>query len=58
VVAGALVTALAFLLPIPGRETIFYTPYPALMPPSLALTVGVTMWGLLTPVAVWLVANR
>jgi energy-coupling factor transport system permease protein len=58
VVAGALVTALAFLLPIPGRETIFYTSYPALMPPSLALTLGVAMWGLLAPVAVWLVVNK
>lgn len=54
VVAGALVTALAFLLPIPGRATIFYTPYPALTPPAFALTLGMAMWGLLAPVAVWL----
>jgi energy-coupling factor transport system permease protein len=54
VVAGALLTALAFLLPIPGRTTIFYSPYPALTAPAFALTIGVAMWGLLAPVAVWL----
>lgn len=58
VVVGALVTALAFLLPVPGRETIFYTPYPALTPPVFALTMGLAMWGMLAPVAVWLVTTQ
>jgi hypothetical protein len=44
-------------LPIPGRATIFYTPYPTLMPPEFALTMGMAMWGLLAPVAVWLVVG-
>jgi energy-coupling factor transport system permease protein len=56
VVAGALVTALAFLLPIPGRESIFYTPYPILSPPAFALTVGMALWGLLLPAAIWLMS--
>jgi energy-coupling factor transport system permease protein len=54
VVGGALVTALAFLLPVPGRETIFYSPYPFLTMPEFALTMGVATWGLLAPAAVWL----
>jgi hypothetical protein len=54
VVAGALVTSLAFLLPIPGRETIFYSPYPLLTMPSFALTMGIATWGLLVPAAIWL----
>ena len=54
VVGGALVTALAFLLPIPGRETIFYSPYPALTLPPFALSMGMATWGLLVPLAVWL----
>jgi energy-coupling factor transport system permease protein len=58
VVAGALVVALAFLLPIPGRATLFYSPYPALTPPDFALTVGVALWGLLVPAAVWLMTPR
>ena len=58
VVAGALVTALLFLLPLPGRETIFYTPYPALTMPSFAPLQGVGTWGLLVPVAVWLVSHK
>jgi energy-coupling factor transport system permease protein len=57
VVGGALVTSLAFLLPVPGRTTIFYTPYPALTPPGFAPVLGMAMWGLLAPVAVWLVAS-
>jgi energy-coupling factor transport system permease protein len=57
VVCGALVTMLAFLLPIPGRDTIYYTPYPALTPPTLAWTLGIALWGLLAPAAVWLVEN-
>jgi energy-coupling factor transport system permease protein len=57
VVAGALVTALAFLLPIPGRATIYYTPYPALTMPEFALTVGVATWGLLAPAALWMVMD-
>ena len=58
VVAGALVTALLFLLPLPGRETIFYTPYPALTMPSFAPLQGVGTWVLLVPVAVWLVSHK
>ena len=57
VVAGALVTALAFLLPIPGRATIFYTPYPALTTPEFALAVGMATWGLLAPAATWMVMD-
>lgn len=58
VVGGALVTALAFLLPLPGRSTIFYSPYPVLMPPAFAVTIGMALWGLLAPVAVWMGINR
>jgi hypothetical protein len=50
-------TALAFLLPVPGHATIYYTPYPALTPPEFALVVGVAMWGLLAPAAVWMVTT-
>jgi energy-coupling factor transport system permease protein len=57
VVAGALVTALAFLLPLPGRETLFYSPYPAMTMPDFALTFGVATWGLLLPAAIWLVLS-
>jgi energy-coupling factor transport system permease protein len=58
VVAGALVVAGAFLLPIPGRITLFYTPYPSLSLPDLAPVLGVALWGLLVPVAVWMVTTR
>ena len=58
VVAGALVTALAFLLPIPGARTIYYSPYPAVMAPAFALLVGVAMWGLLAPTAIWLTTTE
>jgi energy-coupling factor transport system permease protein len=58
VVGGALVTALAFLLPIPGHTTIYYTPYPALTPPPFALTLGIASWGLLAPAAIWLMTTK
>lgn len=54
VVGGALVAVLGWLLPLPGHASIFYTPYPALTMPSLALSMGVATWGLLAPAAVWL----
>jgi energy-coupling factor transport system permease protein len=54
VAGGAFITALAFLLPIPGSITLYYTPYPTLTMPPLALTLGVALWGLLTPAAIWL----
>jgi energy-coupling factor transport system permease protein len=54
VAGGALVTALAFLLPIPGSATLYYSPYPVLTTPPLALTLGVALWGLLAPAALWL----
>lgn len=57
VVGGALVTALAFLLPLPGHSTIYYTPYPTIEAPAFAVTLGVSMWGLLAPVVVWFVVT-
>ena len=57
-VAGALVTALAFLLPIPGHNTIYYTPYPALTLPAFAPTMGVATWGLLLPLVIWGMMNN
>ncbi len=53
--ALATVTALA-LLPGVARETLFYSPYPALVTPPFALSVGMATWGLLIP-AVVLVAE-
>lgn len=58
VVAGALLVALAFLLPIPGAATIYYSPYPTLLPPAFALIIGVAMWGLLAPAAIWLTTTQ
>jgi energy-coupling factor transport system permease protein len=55
IVGGALLTILAFLLPLPGHETIYYTPYPTLTMPPFALTIGAATWGLLAPAAVWFV---
>jgi energy-coupling factor transport system permease protein len=55
IVGGALLTIVAFLLPLPGHDTIYYTPYPTLTMPAFALTIGVGTWGLLVPAAVWLV---
>jgi energy-coupling factor transport system permease protein len=57
VVAGAAVSALLFLLPISGRESIFYTPYPALAMPPFALVLGMATWGLLVPAGVWFVQD-
>jgi energy-coupling factor transport system permease protein len=54
VVGGALITATVWLLPLPGRSTIFFTPYPTLTLPALALSTGIALWGLLAPAAVWL----
>jgi energy-coupling factor transport system permease protein len=54
VVGGALIAVLGWLLPLPGRESIFYTPYPSLSVPTLALSMGVASWGLLAPAAVWM----
>lgn len=54
VVAGALLVILAFLLPLPGNQTLYYTPYPAWTSPTFALALGVATWGLLAPVVVWL----
>ena len=58
VVAGALLVALIFLLPIPGRETIFYSPYPALTMPEFALPHALALWGLLVPAALWLAMHE
>jgi energy-coupling factor transport system permease protein len=51
VVAGALVTASAFLLPLPGldRNSLFYYPYPSLRAPQFSLWIGISTWGLLMP---------
>ena len=54
VIGGALLAAAIYLLPLPGRDTLFYSPYPALAVPSFALLYGVATWGLLGPLAVWL----
>lgn len=55
VAAGAAVTVLACLLPIPGQAALFYSPYPTLARPDLNVTVGLATWGLLVPalVLVW-----
>ena len=55
VVGGALVVILAFLLPVPGRMTIFYTPYPTLTMPGFSVALGVALCGILAPAAVRLV---
>jgi hypothetical protein len=57
VCGGAVVTALAFLLPIPGHETLAYSPYPTITIPPFALTLGMATWGILAPVALWLFAT-
>ncbi|HXF64031.1 MAG TPA: energy-coupling factor transporter transmembrane component T [Caldilineaceae bacterium] len=58
--AGALITAGAFLLPLPGmeRSSIFWSPYPALSLPGFALGLGVATWGLLAPAAALMVRNH
>lgn len=57
VVAGGAMTTLAFVVPMPGRASIFYTPYPSLTMPAFALSMGIALWGLLVPVAIWLWTN-
>jgi len=51
VVLGALLPVLAFWLPWPGldQSSIFYYPYPALIPPTFHLLLGVATLGLLGP---------
>lgn len=52
----ALVTAVFFLLPVPGidRSSLYYTPYPALTMPGFSPLLGAASWGLLGPVLVLL----
>ena len=56
VVAGALVTAVVFLLPLPGldRSSLFYSPYPSLNEPAFSVWIGISTWGLLAPAFVML----
>ena len=58
-VAGAMVTAAFFLLPLPGleRSSLFYSPYPSLHEPGFSLWIGMSTWGLLVPAFV-LAATR
>ena len=53
-VAGAVLTATFFLLPLPGldRSSLFFYPYPSLTPPGFSLWIGVSTWGLLPPALV------
>ncbi|MEX1019301.1 MAG: energy-coupling factor transporter transmembrane component T [Litorilinea sp.] len=59
---GALLTALAFLVELPGlaRTSALYYPYPALTWPQLDLGMGLSTWGLLPPVFVllWSLAKQ
>ena len=57
VAGSALVAAVAFLLPLPGRAALIYSPYPTLTLPHFAVAWGVATWGLLGPVLVWLLAS-
>ena len=54
VIAGALVTAAAFVVPWPGldRSSIFYYPYPQLTVPTFSLVLGTATWGLVVPALV------
>jgi energy-coupling factor transport system permease protein len=54
VVAGAALTAVVFLLPLPGmeRSSLYYYPYPSLTMPELSIWIGVATWGLLMPAVV------
>ena len=53
---GAFITMAVFLVEIPGidRSSIYYYPYPSLTWPTFSLVIGVSTWGLLGPVVVWL----
>ena len=57
IVAGAAITAAAFLIPWPGldRSSIFYYPYPRLTIPSFSLILGMATWGLVAPALVIMV---
>jgi energy-coupling factor transport system permease protein len=54
VVAGAAITAAAFVVPWPGldRSSIFYYPYPRLTIPTFSLILGMATWGLVAPALV------
>jgi energy-coupling factor transport system permease protein len=56
VCAGALITTVAFLVPLPGidRNSALYYPYPALSWPALDVPLGMATWGLLPPAFVLL----
>jgi energy-coupling factor transport system permease protein len=58
--AAALLTGVAFLIPLPAveRSGLFYTPYPALTWPTFALWLGIASWGLLAPAAIYLLDER
>ncbi|MBU6352191.1 MAG: hypothetical protein KGS73_18810 [Chloroflexi bacterium] len=49
VLAGALLAAGAYLLPIFDRSTLFYSPYPTLTGPALDWRIGLATAGLLFP---------
>ncbi len=52
----AALTAAFFLLPLSGidRSSLYYTPYPALAPPTFSPLFGVATWGLLGPAIILL----
>lgn len=59
VVACAAMTAIVFLLPIPGmdRSSLYYTPYPALALPDFSPLLGAALWGLLAPAVILLLRS-
>lgn len=56
VLGGSLAATIFFLLPLPGRAALIYSPYPLLAWPHFALAWGVATWGLLGPVLLWMLA--
>lgn len=59
VVAGAVLTAAVFVLPLPGmdRSSLLFYPYPSLTPPGFSLWIGASTWGLLPPALVMMAAS-
>lgn len=50
-VLGCALTLAVVLLPLPGRETLVYSPYPRLTPPGFDLLIGLGLLGLAAPAA-------
>jgi energy-coupling factor transport system permease protein len=54
VLAGVVAAVVVFFVPLPGRGSIFYYPYPVLTMPQLSVVIGLGTVGLLAPVwVVW-----